>query len=262
VIAKLWDAKSGRLIEPLDNPTPRPKLVDGEGTQPEPLTDGRAPTESRRATARNSSTGDVTKRVLFTSFSPDGKLVVTASDDGTTKIWESETGKRRWAIDKHSGWVYSATFSPDSKSVITANEDGTARLYDVASGKQLTAFIGHSPHVNYASFSPDGQRIATASDDGTAKIWDVASGRLLISFNGQQEEVRKAVFSRDNTRLITVGDGTSAKIWRVDLEKRSPREIDNLVKRFVPFRLKGVEVVPVMDEAEASKPASLASRKN
>jgi WD40 repeat protein len=257
VVAKLWDATNGKFLATLDRPKPVSSRIDRErklSALPAPATDGHDLVESRRAKSDSPSVSESTNRIFSTAFSPDGRFVVTASDDGTAKIWDAKTGNGLFAIDDHTGWVYWASFSPDSKSLVTANEDGTARLYDVEHRKPLVSFIGHTPHVHYASFSPDGKRVVTASDDGTAKIWDAASGKLLASFSMPQEEVKKAIFTRDNMRLITVG-GKSAKIWRVDPEKRSPSEIDTLVKRFVPFQMKGAQLLPASGKAKASEPA-------
>jgi WD40 repeat protein len=259
VVAKLWDSRSGKLLATLDSPIPLPRLDNRESTPNSALpTDDHPAAESRSTNLDVPSIGNHANRVFSTAFSPDGRFVVTASDDGTAKIWNAETGMRLRVIDDHTGWVYLAAFSPDSASLVTANEDGTARVYDVASGKLLTLLIGHTPHVHYAAFSPDGQRLATASDDGTAKIWDVASGKLLISIDMNHEQVKMAVFSQDNTRLVTAGGSKSPKVWRVDFERRSAGEIDALVKRFVPFRMKGPQLLSMMGKTKGSEPARLA----
>jgi hypothetical protein len=64
-------------------------------------------------------------------FSPDGRLVVTASKDRTARLWDARTGKSIGEPMVHENWVVSAQFSPDGKHVLTASEDGTARLWDV-----------------------------------------------------------------------------------------------------------------------------------
>lgn len=69
--------------------------------------------------------------VEFVDFSPDGKSVVTASDDNTARVWDVLTGQPLTEPFRHRAKVVTARFSPDGKRVLTASWDGTARLWDV-----------------------------------------------------------------------------------------------------------------------------------
>jgi hypothetical protein len=61
-------------------------------------------------------------------FSPDGKRILTASSDGTAKLWDAG-GKLLADLNKHKGAVLSAVFSPDGKRILTASSDGTAKVW-------------------------------------------------------------------------------------------------------------------------------------
>jgi WD40 repeat protein len=71
------------------------------------------------------------KTVRSAVFSPDGRRVVTASDDGTARLWDAETGKELATLAGHETSVTSATFNPDGRRVVTASNDKTSGLWEV-----------------------------------------------------------------------------------------------------------------------------------
>ncbi len=99
------------------------------------------------------------------AFSPDGKLVLTGSDDWTTRLWETGSGKQVGTFVGNywpSGHT-SAAFSPDGKLVLIGSGDGTTRLCETESGKQVGTFEvkGNLSSVNSVAFSPDGKLVLT-----------------------------------------------------------------------------------------------------
>jgi WD40 repeat protein/CHAT domain-containing protein len=144
------------------------------------------------------------------SFSPDGKLIVTAGTDGTARVWDT-SGKQIVELRGHWASVRSASFSPDGKRIATASFDGTARVWDL-SGKQLVELAGHQGNVYSASFSPDGGRIVTAGADKSARVWD-ASGKLLVEIKGHSGSVYSASFSPDGLRIVTASADKTARVW-------------------------------------------------
>ena len=107
--------------------------------------------------------------VRSAAFSPDGSRVVTASADGTARIWDAATAKETAVLRGHLSQVWSAAFSPDGSRIVTASLDKTARIWDVATTKEIAVLRGHEGEVSSAAFSPDGTRIVTASNDKTER---------------------------------------------------------------------------------------------
>jgi WD40 repeat protein len=65
------------------------------------------------------------------AFSPDGSLIVTASDDMTARVWDAASGKVMAVLRGHESYALSAAFTPDGSSIVTGSDDRTARIWDV-----------------------------------------------------------------------------------------------------------------------------------
>jgi roadblock/LC7 domain-containing protein len=148
-------------------------------------------------------------RVKAVVFSPDGRLVATASDDHTAAVWEVSSGKRVATL-KHKDVVEAVAFSPDGRLVATASEDRTAGVWEVSSGKQV-ARLTHESGVNEVVFSPNGRLVATASNDQTARVWEVNSSQQLVRL-WHEGDVNGVAFSPDGKYLATAS-GNIVEIW-------------------------------------------------
>jgi len=92
--------------------------------------------------------------VLFASFSPDGRRIVTASEDFTARIWQTATGRPTGLPLKHGHQVTAARFSSDGRWVVTACRDGTARVWDAENNAPLTPPLRHLSALVQAAFLP------------------------------------------------------------------------------------------------------------
>lgn len=155
--------------------------------------------------------------VQATSFSPDGRRIVTASDDKTARLWETESGKPIGEPMRHEGAVRAAIFSPDGRRIVTGSGEIT-RVWDAENGKPKSE---PTRHAGAASFSTDGRWIVTASEE-TARVWDAQRGNPVGEPMRHEGVVWTANFSPDGRRIVTACSDNTAQVWDVAVDLDSP----------------------------------------
>ena len=152
------------------------------------------------------------------SFAPDGRRVVTASEDNSARVWDAANGNRLAVLEGHSGRLLAAVFSPDGRHVVTASTDHTARLWNLEEGTASAIILKHGDVVRTAAFSPDGARLVTGSDDNIARVWDARTGKQLLILE-HTAPVRVAVFDPDARRILTGSDDAIVRLWDIETAK-------------------------------------------
>jgi WD40 repeat protein/serine/threonine protein kinase len=149
------------------------------------------------------------------AFSPDGRRLATACDDGIARVWDVKEGRLLAQTPPESG-AWHVQFSPDGQRFVMALSSAKSpviKVYDANSGAELMTLAGHTRRARAVAWSPDGKWIASGSQDNTARIWDAATGRELRQFTFPRKEIHAVAFAPDGQRLAAVGDGLAA-VWR------------------------------------------------
>jgi WD40 repeat protein len=192
--------------------------------------------------------------VFTVAISPDGKQLASASNDGTVRLWEVETGKvsrvlrgppcertlsyspdgrslasgchdrvvRIWDTEKgtlvrelaHGSPVWSVSYLPDGKTIASGGEDHSIRLWDVATGTQRQTLGGTIGLIFSLVPSPDGRTLASGSNDGTIRLWDLASGQSRVLRLGH---VPFWMAFHPNGRELVSSDGLGIATYLSDL---------------------------------------------
>ncbi|MBI2438167.1 MAG: protein kinase [Lentisphaerae bacterium] len=167
--------------------------------------------------------------VASVAYSPDGRFVLSGSNDDTLRLWDVATGQCLRTFEGHTDWVESIAYSPDGRFVLSGSADDTLRLWDVAAGKCLRTFEGldghtfgrYTYHRNSGAFSPDGRFVLSGAGDiinmnkGALRLWDVATGKCLRTFEGHTAGVASVAYSPDGRFVLSGSSGSAYRTLRL-----------------------------------------------
>ena len=148
--------------------------------------------------------------VLGISFSPDGELLATGSNDRTVKLWRLD-GSHVKTLGNYESEVLSVSFGPDSQLIATGDADGELKIWD-RDGTLIQTIPAHTSLLLGISFSSQGT-VATASADGTVGIWRIADGQRLDKFEGHQSSMRQVEISLEGDRVAALNESGELKLW-------------------------------------------------
>ncbi|GFG06755.1 hypothetical protein IFM61392_04505 [Aspergillus lentulus] len=186
-------------------------------------------------------------------LTPTGNRLVSASRDGTIRIWDVSTGYCVKVIDSEGAWIRDVWPSFDGKWLVSGGRDKAATIWEVASAESKVSLFGHEHYLECCVFAPptsykylatlaglkkppsahsSSEFIATGARDKTIKLWD-ARGRLIKTLVGHDNWVRGLVFHPGGKYLISVADDKTIRCWDLSQEGRLVKTIDNAHAHFV-----------------------------
>ena len=77
-------------------------------------------------------------------MTPDGRQVVSGSDDKTLRVWDLASGETVRTLSGHTGAVWAVAVTPDGRQAVSGSEDNTLRVWDLASGETVRTLSGHT----------------------------------------------------------------------------------------------------------------------
>jgi WD40 repeat protein/transcriptional regulator with XRE-family HTH domain len=166
------------------------------------------------------------------AISPDGRVAVTADDEGA-RLWNITDPHRPRSRALLPGTAESVAFAPDGRSLACGGADGVIRLWALTSSlpSRIPGTLrGHTQVVKSLAFRGDGRMLASASDDRTARLWPLTHGRFRgrsTVLTGHAEPLHAVGFSPDGQTLATAGNDDTVRLWKIPAG-RAPEEFATL----------------------------------
>ncbi len=161
-------------------------------------------------------TGESTPRggagVRSVAFSPDGRRLAWAVDDGTVRISSVADGRQLLKLGGHEKRVNAVAFTPDGREVVSASFDQTVRRWDAGSGASLAIFRGHGRPVWGMAVCGDGSTIVSGDAGGTVRAWERSTGRERFKLD-TPGSIYGMACSADGARFAATGAEGAVRLW-------------------------------------------------
>jgi WD40 repeat protein len=163
--------------------------------------------------------------------SPDNRTLALGREDGTTRLFDLDTGKEKRSWPKRLGegstqqGVTAVAFGPGGKTLLTAGRESVTRVWGLETGKQLRTLGNDFSWVQAIVLSPDGKHITTAGQGGLIRVIDAESGADVVSTYGHRAWVHDLAVAPDGRSAATVSWDRTLRVWELP-GGRGRRRID------------------------------------
>lgn len=159
-----------------------------------------------------------TAAVRSVALTPDGRRIVSGSDDQTVRVWSVE-GTHERTLAGHSDWVRAVAVSADGVFAVSASDDHTIRIWNLDEGTEQRQIAIPAEWPRALAVTPD-KRFAVAGGGARhVKLLELETGRVEGISKGHTAGLNSIAVTPDNRYVITASDDRTIKVW--DMESRT-----------------------------------------
>lgn len=170
------------------------------------------------------------KDINCVSVAPNDKIIATASQDKTAKLWSRDL-EEIGTLRGHRRGVWCVRFSPVDQIVITSSADCSVKLWSIADLSCLKTIEGHEASVTRIEFLSKGMQILTAGADGLIKLFNVKSSECTSTFEEHAARIWTVALKRDETGFVSGGTDSLLITWRDVSEEIKEQRLKELEER-------------------------------
>jgi ribosome assembly protein SQT1 len=156
--------------------------------------------------------------VLSGSFTPDGKHIVSGSEDGTLFVWDPKTASTLFKLPSptfHDGPITTIHISKDSTLALTGSQDSTAKLVNLLNGKVLAAFQNtQEESVESVAFCDSLPVLVTSDTSGAINLYNTTDYSLRQTLR-HDDAVTKLRFRSNTPFLYSASVDKKIKVWDI-----------------------------------------------
>lgn len=157
--------------------------------------------------------------VTSLAFSPNNKILATASYDSTIQLWSTNTWKPIKKLTCHNGAVHSISWAPNSQTIASASADQSIKIWNTQTGQLLDTRSQPTAEQYTVSITPDGKHFLATGADKQIRLWKLLShtkpqiNPLLTVRFAHETEILHHTLSKDGKNLTTHAANNTSKTW-------------------------------------------------
>jgi WD40 repeat protein len=161
-----------------------------------------------------------TKRIGCLAYTPDGKTLISGSQDKRCLIWNTASNKSTGSLDGHTEEIVSVSISRNGKQVVTSDRDSYVLSWDLEKRKTIATTLIEKEISFKLAHSPDGKLLAGVGriespeeTDGAIRVWDAQTLKTVGQWRGHIKQVYGVVFAANGRQLVSCGGDGFVKRW-------------------------------------------------
>ncbi len=162
-----------------------------------------------------------TQPINHLSWDAEGKRIISASNDGTVRVWDAETGENLLKLSGQ-GAISTAIFSQNGQYIYSGGDDYLIWIWDSQTGAELDILEGHQDRITALALTPDGKKMISISSDGSLIVWKIESNinisKILILSIDSSELLALAVHPKKPLVVVGASDNT-LRLWNIETQK-------------------------------------------